>query len=171
MIRIQTTLDIDILYAYRDLFSRLPKFAPKAFNRQLTKSKQKLERKLRVAPNALPNLPFIWSYDPVKQNRALRWYFANKVPKGSKGGRYKRTGKLLRAWEIKSIITPDSVTVTAQNNAPGADYVIGDRQVPTHYETGWGQQDEILQRWSVELQDDMIEMWYTITDPFAGVRG
>jgi hypothetical protein len=92
-----------------------------------------LER-LRFQPQQSA-LPFVWSRNPVKQARARAWYFANKVAKGSKGGRYRRTGKLREAWVVA--YNPLNGTILLRNDSAGAEYVQSNRQVPSHRLSGW----------------------------------
>jgi len=122
------------------------------------------------APDDLPDLPFIWSYDAAAQARARRWYFANKVPKGSAGGRYQRTGKLESEWDISFIEGDNGAAMLLENDAPGAEFVWGRRQVPSHYRTGWKTIDEIVNSARDELNLGLIEDWFTASDPTAGIR-
>ena len=112
----------------------------------------------------------MWSLDPFANARAQRWYFANKVPRGSRGGRYKRTGALLESIDIVTVReSTDTELIALSTDARGAEYVIGDRQVPSHQRSGWPRLDEIAEEESENLTDELIELWFTVTDPFAGV--
>lgn len=105
-----------------------------------------------------PDLPFIWSYDPIKQRRAQRWYFANKV-KGRIGGRYVRTHDLVNNWKVAASTIRDGAILTVSNDTPGLDYVQGPRQVPSHERSGWAQYDDVLLKAEVYANDLVIDFW------------
>lgn len=140
-----------------------------AVQRRVRKVKSRLRADLK-APGDFPDLPFVWSYDPVKQAKARRWYFANKVARGSRGGRYQRTGDLEAAWDILFEGSDGGAVITLENSSPGAEFVYGERQVPSHYATGWAQLDDLALRYRDELNLGLIEDWFTASDPTAGVR-
>lgn len=119
-------------------------------------------RILLAAPEDLPALPFIWSNDPAAQARARRWYFANKVPKGSKGGRYQRTGQLEAGNEVVFTPQENGGQFDFLNPANAFKYVYGDRQVPSHYLTGWPQEDKALEPEVTTLRNGIIDDWFTV---------
>lgn len=114
------------------------------------------------------SLPFIWSLDLAAQGRARRWYFANKVPKGSKGGRYKRTGKLAEAWELRTQIDQRGGVIVIENKAPGAAYVYGPKQVPSH--SAWINKDKLAAQSSERISRDGASLWLAISDPTQGAK-
>lgn len=116
-----------------------------------------------AAPENKPDLPFIWSYDKAAQGRARRWYFANKVPKGSSGGRYQRTGELEANWDVQFIEDSAGGYFQAENDARAALYVYGERQVPSHYLTGWEEADKALQEEAAVMTDQLINDWYFVS--------
>lgn len=101
---------------------------------------------------------FIWSHDPVKQRRAQRWYFANKV-KGRTGGRYVRTHALVNNWKIATAKTGSGAILTVSNSTPGLDYVQGPKQVPSHQDSGWAQYDDVLLKAEKHANDLVIDFW------------
>lgn len=70
-------------------------------------------------------------------DKSRRWYFANKVPKGSRGGHYQRTGAIQDSWVV--LINPIFAdnTISIRNLRPESVYVYGPRQVPGHKKTGF----------------------------------
>jgi hypothetical protein len=90
-----------------------------------------------------PTLPFVWSTDPVKQARARRWYFANKV-RGNPGGRYARKHELVRRWQTEARRLRDGAEISTFNDTPGIEYVQGPQQVPSHRDSGWERYDVVL---------------------------
>lgn len=105
-----------------------------------------------------PSLPFIWSFDPVKQGRARRWYFANKVRKNGTG-RYVRTHGLVNNWKVETSTQRDGSILTISNDTPGLDYVQGPRQVPSHHDSGWKQYDDVLLKTEKKANDLVIDFW------------
>jgi hypothetical protein len=152
--------------AYTDAVRRAPGFMDVQSKRLIQRRKSEIKSEILVAP-PLPTLPFVWSLDPEKNANARRWYFANKVDRGSKGGRYPRTGALLEGFDIIVDVSEGAGVFTITNDVPGAEFVIGFKQVPSHHQ--WGNIDDIALKFSELFTDDLINLWYTATDPFAGV--
>lgn len=115
---------------------------------------------LTTEPRA-PTLPFIWSHDPAKQ-RALRNAYFRKLPKGSRGGRYVRTHKLVQAWRVDGQMTRDGAQATVSNDVPYLDTVQGDEQYPSHKDSGWIRYDEVLVVAGEKAVDLVIGQWYDI---------
>lgn len=119
-----------------------------------------------TAPENLPALPFIWSTDPATQNRARRGYMAKLKREGKynpNGGRHERTGDLERATEVLFYETDNGGFFSLENGAPGAEFVITqEKQVPSHYLTGWGTVDEAAEK-EVAILDKQLEAdWYFV---------
>jgi len=96
--------------------------------------------------------------------KSRRWYFANMVPKGSKGGSYRRTHALIKAWRLKITRQSDKSYIVVYNERDEARYVYGlpfvglhlfQRQIPGHTHTGWGKEMKVamalIQEHGVEL--------------------
>lgn len=157
---------------YQQALQKAPGVMATLTRRRVQRSTSRILQKLTVEPESTPDHPFIWSYNPEKQARARRWYFANVV-RGNVGGRYTRTHKTAKAWRVVVEIDESGGTISAANNAAGVDYVEGDRQVPSHYNTGWltpVEIDDILLNEAILLEDQLFQDWQTAADPFAGVR-
>lgn len=171
MLRVSTEAELayDLIDALSDAATRSPGILNTLVKRRISRTKSKILRKLRTAPEAVPDLPFIWSTNPAANARARRWYFANMVPKGSKGGRYQRKGTLERAWDVKISVTGEGGAVLIENDSPGAVYVVGERQVPSHYLTGWPTVEDATLEAADALEDGLIEDWYTAVSPTAGI--
>jgi hypothetical protein len=69
--------------------------------------------------------------------KSRRWYFANKVPKGKKGGRYIRTHAFVKGWKATITINDNAVALTIRNPYKATKFITGDRQVRGHRITGW----------------------------------
>jgi len=162
---IQLQIDTDVLDAVAYTANNAPGLMATAYKRQIRSLRGRLLQRLRLIPQNVPDLPFIWSYDPAAQARARRWYFANKVPKGSKGGRYQRTGAMAEAWDVLADATDYSGILAIDNPAKGAEYVYGPKQVPSHYATGWENVDDVISEFQEQATDEVIEIWGTIVAP------
>lgn len=131
------------------------------FRKRMQRVSPQIMRDLRIKPAKRPDLPFVWSTNPVKNARARRWYFANKVRRGSPGGRYVRTGGLSDSWQVATNVFNESGSVEAFNDVPGAEFVIGDHIVPSHVDTGWGRvTGGVVQEYQVLLEDGVTEDYY-----------
>lgn len=136
--------------------------------RQRVPASRRRIRKAVAAPDDVPALPFIWSIDPAAQARARRWYFANKVPKGSKGGRYERTGALEKSADVQFVAVDTGGEFQLEHESGAWDYVYGDKQVPSHYLTGWPSEDNVVNTEADILQRQIIDDWYFVN---TGERG
>lgn len=148
MIIASAVTDFKAINALTEFVSAYPDLALSAIKHEFdTRIAPPFLNELRFVPNQLPDLPFIWSTDPRKQARARGWYFANVVPKGSKGGRYKRTGKLSKAWKVDIVISDNAVAITAENPVKAVRYVTGKRQVPGFVGV-WTKHSETIAFWA-----------------------
>lgn len=118
-------------------------------------------------PPEQPSLPFIWSYDPEAQRKARAWYFINRVPQGSSSGGYQRKHDLVKAYVVRGTLTPHGGVIRLENTKEGAEFVIGDEQVPSHAVTGWERIDDTAVRYSEVLAERLIDAWDTAADPFS----
>ena len=162
MVSFTLTYDKDILDAIASQIERAPKtiqiFAEKTIPNLIQK-----ELKPLVTEPRQPDLPFIWSYDPIKQRKAARYYFAVKV-KGRKGGRHVRTHALVNNWKVIAGTIRNGAIISVSNDTPGLDYVQGPSQVPSHEMSGWAQYDDILLKAEVRANDTLIDAWLGILD-------
>ena len=100
----------------------------------------------------IPKSPFVWSNNPAANARARRWWFA-AIKRGiieTENGHYKRTGNLMKGWDIDIKNKTDGVVLTVSNEAAKGiiiAYVYGSLsldegeaarfQLPGHVATGW----------------------------------
>ena len=170
-IQTEVYVDDDVLDEWGNLLVRLPALAKGAIQRQTRSLKRRIIAELTDEPGS-PSYPYVWSLDPDANARARRYYFG-VILKGKKtpGGRYRRTGKLLEAWDVKANYSRDfeHVEITMENAAAGAEYVQGRFQIYGHIRTGWPNADEIAIKYSEIATEEFIDMWFTLADPFGGV--
>jgi hypothetical protein len=157
MVSFTLTYDKDVIDALRAKVANAPRslaiFAEKTVPALIRKELTPLVTEPRA-----PSLPFVWSNDPVKNAKARRWYFANKV-KGKGGGRYVRTHGLVNNWKVEAAATGSGAILTVSNSTPGLDYVQGPKQVPSHHDSGWAQYDDVLLKAEQKANDIVIDYW------------
>ena len=122
-----------------------------AFDARVRQRAESTQDELRNENPPPSDLPYRWSDDAEADARARGWYFENVVPKGSRGGRYQRSGKLAQQWEANVTTTPDSTAVELVNEGAGAFHVY-DQQNPSH-RGRWSQIDDQIDT----LMDGMMQ--------------
>lgn len=147
-----------VIIAVTDAPKKILDFAEKKIPPLLYKEIQPL----RTEPRE-PTLPFIWSYDPG-ENRRLRAKYFKTLPKGSRGGRYRRTHKLVQAWLTGSRRSATQASFTVENNTPYLDTVQGDEQYPSHKDSGWALYDPVLVVAGEKAIDTVVVGWLNILD-------
>lgn len=162
MVSFTLTYDKDVIDALKSNIANAPKTMTTFVEKTLPDLLEKDLAPLKTEPR-LPTLPFIWSYDPVKQRKAARYYFGVKL-RGKKGigGRHIRTHELVNNWKIIAGKIRDGSILTVSNATPGLDYVQGPSQVPSHHDSGWHQYDEILLKIEEKANDLVIDTWYNV---------
>lgn len=167
-VRATVIIDDDVFDALAVTMDAAPKRLRNGAQRIVSREGSKVLKELQAAPEPSP-LPFVWSLNPAKQERARRWYFANKVPKGrgrGKGrGRYRRTGTLKKAWKVRANLSDRNGLLVLENDAPGAAFVYGPRQVPSHMATGWPEGEKVAFAASERLTDALIDYWFEASIP------
>lgn len=127
------------------LVIELREFVPKRLSRAIARevipeAQRKLDRKVDsiLRPPAPPRgrNKFVWSHDPVKNERGRRGFFA-RYPNG-----FNRTGQLGRDWQADITFQNSVIETSIRNDNEGASYVYGSEaynfvQVPGHKTTGW----------------------------------
>lgn len=95
--------------------------------------------------------------------KSRRWYFANRVQRGSKQGRYQRSGDLAQEWVVEVDRRRNEGFMSVRNTDPAAIYIFGARQVPGHARTGWGKNfPQKIVLISDAATDLIIDGWYGI---------
>lgn len=124
--------------------------------------KRDVEKRVRK-----PAHPFIWSLNPEYQKAARQWWFKQislgKIRGGS--GRYVRTGRIIRAWKIITNLDNFEGLITLQNNAPGAEFVVGMKQVPSHARSGHPRIDKLAMASSKRMSPKLTALWRTVSRP------
>lgn len=161
MIRNRVYTDTSIIQRNIEVAQRAPQRMRTLVNREIKKVRPLILKDLRVTPPQSP-LPFVWSRDPIANLRARRWYFANKV-RGRAGGRYRRTGKMGKAWRVEGSFRDTGGNLIITNKARGAVFVHGYRQVPSHTRTKWPRLTTVARRWGRRMAKRYEEIWREVT--------
>jgi hypothetical protein len=161
MIRIAVRADTDILEAFADTAQRAPKLVATAYNRATVRLRRQLLERLREEPG-LPSYPLRW-----KSERQRRFVLARLRESGNLP--YKRTGKLLDGYEVELIADENGGILRVINKQPYAHFVVGDWAQPFHLDTGWKQLAPTVTEFEQVAIDVLIETWFTVADPFAGI--
>lgn len=152
----------DILDAIDDAATRAPKLVESAYRRAVRGVGQRAVKALAQAPGPV-KYPIRW-----KSERQRRAFFATNG--FGKGIPYRRSGELSAGWKYRVITDRDGGALTVFNDVSYTRFVQGDDAQPFHLNTGWVQAAPTLRRFEAEAEDILIETWFTLTDPFAGVR-
>lgn len=154
----------------QQLFTTLRSLSPRLvrrFNVKLTtKVLPVLQQDLRDFVQEPPAVVHPFEFGTAKSRR---WYFANRVPKGSRGGSYARTHALIQAWTLKITRQSDVSYFVVSNPIDISKYVYGlpfiglhlfQRQIPGHLRTGWGKDFRVAMALIGEHGADMVrETW------------
>lgn len=154
MIRMDVTVDTDVLDAISDAAQTAPRRMNKAYKRTTKRLRQRILDDLREYPGPVKR-PFRW-----KSDRQRRAYFATDgfgwgIP-------YVRTFALRDSWQTRISDTTDGAIFEVENNANYARFVMGDDQQPGHLATGWNSAAEIVSRYREQATDILIDTWGAI---------
>lgn len=171
MISTSLDFDSDVIEGIQQALGKFPSLMGTALKRQEGRLSQNLRKRFVAAVPGPPRYPFVWSLNHAANMRARRWYFANRVPKGSRGGTYQRTGKLVKSYEVTIKLSDLENNIMVSNPSRGELYTLGERQIYGHQRTGWPKRDDIIADFAVDAQNIVVETWYTVVDEFAGAKG
>lgn len=165
---INIQIDTDVLAAVAYTANNAPGLMATAYKRQIRSLKGRLLARLRIVPDDLPELPFIWSLN-FSLNRRLRSEYFGKLLREGKynplGGRYQRTGKLAAAWEVIADATDYSGILAVENDAEGAESVYGDTQYFSHMLTGWEKVSDVAGEFQEQATNEVMDIWFTVVLP------
>lgn len=162
MIRVQVRVDTDILEAFADTARNAPALTATAYNRATRRLRKQLLDRLRNEPGK-PVYPLAW-----KSERQRTFVMAKLRESGALP--YKRTGTLLNGYRVELIANEDGGILQVTNKVPYARFVIGDEAQPFHLQTKWPQLATTVSEFEQMAIDVLIDTWFTVSDPTAGVR-
>jgi hypothetical protein len=151
MIRMDVTVDEDVLDAIRDAAEEAPRRMKKAYARRIKSIRQRMLDDLRRYPGPV-KYPFRW-----KSERQRRAFFATDG--FGHGIPYVRTNALKDGWTTRIRDTTDGAIFEVENTADYARYVVGDDQQPGHLATGWQSAGAIVAKYREQATDELIDTW------------
>lgn len=162
MITVDVIADLDILDAIQDEARKSPGKMKTAYRRAVGRLRGRILSRLKVT-TPKPSYPLRWTSE--KQRRAFfaTGGFGNGIP-------YQRTGKLQDSYDVVLTDgTNDGGILSVTNSDPKAQFVVGDRVQPMFLDIGWVQISDVVSDARVEAEEVLIDTWFLIADPFAGV--
>lgn len=152
--------------AYRETAQKLPTLMRNGMKTLVRRERAEIRKEVAVEVRP-PEHPFRWSTEPEQQKSAARWWF-RRVKLGlvaTANGRYIRSGSILKGWKLESNIDDLDGLITLGNVAPGSEYVVGDKQVPSHAKSGHPQIAKVAMRSSKRMNAKARVLFRTIARP------
>ena len=151
MIKIDVTVDTDVLDAISEAAKESPRRMNAAYKKRIKRIRQRILDDLREYPGPV-KYPFRW-----KSGRQRRAYFATDgfwwgIP-------YVRTNALKDGWTTHIRDQKDGAVFEVVNNADYSVFVMGDWQQPGHIQTGWNSAAEIVAKYREQATDELISVW------------
>lgn len=150
----------DILEALAEQMQKTPALLNTALKRQVGKFKSRTLGRLRVEP-ASPQYPIRWKSE--KQRRAF--WASDGFGRGIGAP---RTHELSQGWKVE-MSGSDFFSLAVYNEKDYTRFVEGDDKQPFHFDTGWLDAAPILVDEEERFEDALIETYFTVGDPTAGV--
>lgn len=160
MIKFSSDVPIDIFEAIQEQAQKLPALVRRGLPRVTRPIDNRMLAELSAEPGP-PRYPIRWK--STKQRRA---FFATNG--FGRGIPTKRSGALSSSWKVRTVFSADGGEIIARNDTPYARYVQGDDAQPFHIDR-WPQAAPIVVKYLPIYEDALIEFWYTISDPLAGI--
>lgn len=156
---VQVIVDTDILEAIADTAQRSPKLMQTAYERATRRLRRRLLDTLMNEPDS-PDQPLKWKSEKQRRYVMRKLTLENNLP-------YRRTHSLSRAWRV--VLTPGQggAIMEAYNDAPQARFVQGVDQQP--FLVKWPYAPKVIEDYRVEANEVLIQVWFTVSDPYAGV--
>jgi hypothetical protein len=132
---------------------------------------------LGTYPNRAATLPFVWSRNKTKNEKARRYYFA-AIKRGeiqTSGGRYVRTGAYGKSWTATSRKDGTRRIITVSTSYPVAKFIGGsfsrnrDFQIPGHKTTGWPRSVETVDFYLEAAEEEARNQFNRVIDERLGV--
>lgn len=151
----------DITAAYIERLDALPALT-QGFARRLTiRVRSQMLKRLRTEPGR-PDYPIQWTSEKQRRFVMAKLTRENNLP-------YQRTHATSQAWGVSVTFGRDGGVITLENALPHSIYVYGPRQ--QRFLSKWPEADTIALEGQERLENDLIEGWYTLADPQAGIPG
>lgn len=163
MIKVTIRPDPDTLTALQDAIDTAPQAVRTFANRSiLPRYRARIVRELSKYPPK-PKYPLRWQ--SARQRRA---FFASNG--FGKGIPYQRTGNLGKSWQVSSKALGEGMSITTENTAPYAQYVVGSFQQTFHADTGWVKADPALAKIQDAMTEEIIDLYFQVLEAKPGTR-
>lgn len=150
----------DVFEVLAEQMQKTPSLLSTALKRQASKAKTRILGRLREEPGD-PQHPIRWKTE--KQRRA---YFATDG--FGRGIGAPRTHALSQGWTV-DIDGGNFFSMDVYNTQDYTRFVEGEDKQPFHIDTGWLDANPILRDETELFEDVVIETYFTVGDPTAGV--
>jgi hypothetical protein len=150
-IRMDVTVDTDVLDAIREAAEDAPRRMNKAYKARVKRLRQRILDDLRAYPGPV-KYPFRW-----KSERQRRAFFATDG--FGHGIPYVRTNALRDSWQTRIQDQRGGAIFEVENNADYARFVVGDDAQPGHLATGWQSAGAIVAKYREQAVDELIDVW------------
>lgn len=160
MIRFSADVPTDVFEALQEQAQKFPALVKRGLPRVTRPIDRRMLARLQAEPGP-PKYPIRW-----KSQKQRRAFFATNG--FGRGIPTKRTGALVRNWKVRAVFTASGGEIIAENDTPYARYVQGDDAQPFHIDR-WPQAAPIYAEFLPVYEDALIEFFFLIADPFAGI--
>jgi hypothetical protein len=154
-IRIDVTVDEDVLQAIRDQAEQSPRRMNAAYKKRVKRLRQQLLDELRQYPGPV-KYPFKWKSDRQRKAFFATDGFGWGIP-------YVRTNALKDSWRTRIRDQQNGAIFEVDNTADYARFVVGDDAQPGHLATGWRSAGAIVSEYREKAVDELIDTWYAVT--------
>ena len=151
MIKIDVTVDTDVLDAISEAAKESPRRMNKAYKRRIKSIRQRILDDLREYPGPAKK-PFRWASERQRRAFFATDGFGHGIP-------YVRTNALKDGWTTRVRDTKDGAIFEVANNTDYAEYVVGDWAQPGHLQTGWASASVTVAKYREEATDILIDAW------------
>lgn len=163
-IRATVIIDNDILDAVAETAEKAPKLMQTALRRNVRRIASRIVQPLRKRP---PKWKGKRRWQSDRQRRA---YFATNG--FGAGIPYQPTGRLTKGWDVEYVgrdaYNGEFAIVNPVKYAP---FVQGDWAQKMHLDSGWPQLAPLVAKAREDINEVAIQTWFTVSDPYAGVKG
>lgn len=159
--RPEIIVPVDVLQLRSEALARSPGLAAIAFNRNVSRLRQRFVREMATEPGRIAGKV---QWQSEKQRRA---FFATNG--FGRGIPTIRTHALSKGWKTDLKTSAVGGLFTAVNNVPYKRFVQGLQAQRMHINR-WKQESEVIPRYQQEAQVILRETWRTVLDETAGVR-
>jgi hypothetical protein len=151
----------DQLAALHDLAARYPDLVQDEADRSIRpRATRLIQNRLGSRTPGPVVYPIAWTSE--KQRRA---YFATNG--FGHGIPYRRTGALMRAWEVIMRATQSGFSLVVRNDNPAAPFVVGRWQQGYHARTGWPKARTMIEQVTSELRPIIVALPQRVRESFA----